>query len=147
LSCWACTDRVQQNLEPGFPTRVFLTALSNNLDQKPLQWVATKDIGIFAVLAFASPDVFNHKAIGLAGIELNVTGLAAAFKQTTGLELVPTFWFLGSALTTLIGEMGTMIKWFSTDGYEVDIQKARKLHPNLLDMVTWIKEESKFIST
>ena len=131
---------------PGFQTKVFMAALSNNLNQKPLQWVATKDIGVFAALAFASPDEYNHKAIGLAGDELNVTGLIAAFKHSTGQDIQPTFWFLGSVLTTLIGEMSIMLKWFASDGYGVDIQKTRKMHPELLDMETWLKSESRFPS-
>ena len=123
-----------------------MAALSNNLDQKPLQWVATKDIGVFAALAFANPDKYNHKAIGIAGDELNVNGLKAAFKHATGEEVGPTFWFLGSILTTLVGEMGTMIRWFASDGYRADIQRLRSMHPELLDMEKWIKEESAFTS-
>jgi len=33
-----------------------------------------------------------------------------------------------------------------TDGYGADIQKVRKTHPGLLDLETWIKEESDFVS-
>ena len=43
------------NLKPDFPTRVFLAALKNTLHDKPMQWVATADIGHFARLAFEHP--------------------------------------------------------------------------------------------
>ncbi|KAF2429113.1 NAD(P)-binding protein [Tothia fuscella] len=133
------------NLEPNFQTKVFLAALSNNLSQKPLQWVATKDIGIFASKAFADPDKYNHKAIGLAGDELNVAEISATFKKVTGEDVAPTYWFLGSILTTLIGDLGAMVRWFGTDGYGVDIGKARELHPGLMGMERWIREESQFV--
>jgi hypothetical protein len=123
-----------------------MAALSNNLDQKPMQWIATKDIGIFAALAFANPDEYNHKAIGLAGDELNVNDMTGAFKHATGQAFGPTFAILGSIFTTLVGEMGIMVRWFGTDGYGADIQKLRKIHPGLLDLEAWIKEESVFVS-
>jgi hypothetical protein len=123
-----------------------MAALANNLDQKRLQWVATKDIGIFAALAFKNPNEHNHKAISIAGDALNVTNLVAAFKSATGTDVQPTFWILGSVLTILIGEMGTMLKWFGSDGYGADILKVREMHPELLDMETWMKEESDFVS-
>jgi hypothetical protein len=121
-----------------------MAALSNHLGQKPLQWIATADIGVFAAMAFTHPQEYNHKAISLAGDELNVSGLTAAFKHTTGEEVGPTYWFLGSLLTTAVGEMGTMVRWFGTDGYGADIQRLRTMHPGLMDMETWIKKDSKF---
>lgn len=121
-----------------------MAALSNNLGQKPLQWVATKDIGVFAAKAFASPQEYNHKAISLAGDSLNVEGLTGAFESATGHPIGPTFGFLGSILTTMVGEMGTMVRWFGTDGYGADINMLKTLHPGLLTMEAWIKEESAF---
>lgn len=121
-----------------------MAALSNNLGEKPLQWIATKDIGIFAALAFANPEKYNHKAISLAGDNLNVAGLTKAFGSATGTPIGPTYSFLGSVLTYMVGEMGTMVRWFGTDGYGADINKLKTMHPGLLNMESWIKEESKF---
>lgn len=134
------------NLEPGFPHRVFMTALSNNLGDKKLQWVATKDIGIFAAKAFASPEEWNHKAIGLAGDELSVEQLTKAFANK-GISSGPTFWFLGSILTYMVGELGIMIRWFGSDGYGADIAKVKKANPAMLSMEDWLATESKFVTT
>lgn len=134
------------NLEPGFPHRVFMTALSNHLGEKKLQWVATRDIGFFAAKAFAQPEEWNHKAVGLAGDELNVAQLTQAFKNK-GVPSGPTFWFLGSILTYMVGELGIMIKWFGTDGYGADIPKLRKMNPSLMTMEDWLVKESKFQTT
>jgi hypothetical protein len=138
-----------QNIQPGFPTRVFMTALANNLADKPVQWVATKDIGTFAAMAFEDPEEYNQKAIGLAGDSLNVAELGTTFEKATGSRnhVAPTYSVLGSVLTTLLGEMGTMVRWFGSDGYGADIPQVRKMYPNMMDMETWIKNESKFKAT
>jgi len=127
------------NWEPGFPARVFMAALSNNLGEKPLQWIAASDIGVFAAIAFADPEGYNHKAIGLAGDNLNVAGVSQAFQKGAGASVTPTFGILGSALTTFVPEMGMMVRWFRTDGYGADIEKLRKIHPGLKDFETWTK--------
>lgn len=133
------------NLQPGFPTKVFMTAVHNTLgDSKPLQWVATSDIGVFAALAFTKPEEWNHKAIGLAGDELTVPGLNKAFENKTGHPLGTTYSFLGSALMWGVSEVGHMVGWFGSDGYKADIANLKKLHPELMDMETWIERESAF---
>lgn len=132
------------NLTPAFPSKVFMTALSNHLgSQKPLQWVATSDIGYFAAQAFAKPEEWNHKATGLAGDELTVPQIIKAFANTT-YPLGTTYSVLGSALTWAVAEMGHMIGWFASDGYRADIPKLRKIHPGLLNMQQWIEQKSAF---
>lgn len=132
------------NLQPGFQSKVFMTALDNTLKGKKLQWVATSDIGAFAAMAFDKPDEWNHEAIGLAGDDLDVDEVNKAFKNTTGSPLGTTFGFLGSTLMYMVGELGTMIRWFKTDGYGADIEKLRKLYPGTLTMEQWIREKSSF---
>jgi uncharacterized protein YbjT (DUF2867 family) len=110
------------NLQPGFPTKVFLTALHNHLgDAKPLQWVATADIGFFAAQAFSHPEEWNHKARGLAGDELTFPQISKAFQNATGSPAATTFWGLGSVLTYMVTELGHMIGWFASEGYSADI--------------------------
>lgn len=132
------------NMQPGFQTKVFLTALRDTLDGKPLQWVATADIGVFAAKAFAEPAQWNHKAVGLAGEETDMAGLSAAFESKTGAPVGTTYSFLGSALLWGVQEMGTMIQWFKTDGYGADIEKLRRMHPGLMTLETWLEEKSGF---
>lgn len=132
------------NLEPGFPTKVFMTALRDTLGDKLVQWVAASDIGVFAAKAFANPQEWNHRAMGLAGDELDFEGLSAAFKNKTGQPIGTTFWVLGTALKWGVKEMGTMLDWFTSDGYGADIQKVRRINPDQMDMETWIAKRSKF---
>lgn len=133
------------NLMPGFPTKVFMTAVHNTLgDSKPLQWVAASDIGFFAAQAFAKPEEWNLKALGLAGDELTVPQIDKAFANATGTPLGTTFSFLGSALMWGVAELGHMIGWFGSDGYKADIANLEKIHPGLMDMEAWIAKKSAF---
>ncbi|TKA22484.1 hypothetical protein B0A50_07949 [Salinomyces thailandicus] len=132
------------NLAPGFPTQVFMAAMRETLGSKPNQWIATKDIGIFAKLSFESPQKFNQKAYGLAGDELTHQQLSKAFENKTGQPMDGTFWFLGSVLKYMVAELGTMINWFGSDGYKANIPELKKMHPGLMDLETWIEKESAF---
>ncbi|KAM3079621.1 hypothetical protein ACMFMG_006033 [Clarireedia jacksonii] len=132
------------NLQPGFQTSVFVTALRDTLNDKPLQWVATSDIGKFAAKAFKQPDRWNHKAVGLAGDELTVSQLSDSFNEAIGRPAATTYSFFGSALKWAVPEMGTMLNWFADEGYGANIAALKKEEPGLLDMKTWLKQKSAF---
>lgn len=131
------------NLAPGMPTRVFLAALRNTLGKESMQWVAVKDIGVFAAKAFADPDAWSGKAIGLAGDDLGYDGVV----QATGGKAYATFGILGSLLMWGVAEMGRMVSWFRDEGYKADIQMCRRQHPGMLTMEAWVKEESRLCGT
>lgn len=132
------------NLAPGFPSKVFMAALRDTMGDKPNQWIAVRDIGIFAALAFKDPQQYNHRAIGLAGEEANVDQVGRAFENKTGQPLEGTFWFLGSFLKYMVTELGVMINWFASDGYKANIPELKKMHPGLMGLETWIEKESSF---
>jgi uncharacterized protein YbjT (DUF2867 family) len=132
------------NLEPGFPTKVFMTAMRDTLQGKPVQWVATVDIGVFAAKAFTDPDRWNHQALGLAGDELDFPAICQAFEHKTGAPVGTTYGLLGSALKWAVPEMSVMLGWFASDGYRADIRKLRGLHPQLLDVENWLVKRSRF---
>ncbi|KAI6087263.1 NAD(P)-binding protein [Hypoxylon rubiginosum] len=137
------------NLSPGFPTKVFLAALRNHLNpsSKPMQWVATSDIGAFAAKALASPERWDRRAVGLAGDELSWTQLDASFAKATGSPAPVAYWFFGSALTYAVAEVGTMIRWFAREGYKADVRARREEHPGMLTMEQWLVRESTFDTT
>lgn len=128
------------NLAPGMPTRVFLAALRNTLGNESMQWVAVKDIGIFAAKAFADPESWSGKAIGLAGDQLGYDGVLQATRGKT----YATFGVLGSLLMWGVAEMARMVTWFHDEGYKADIAMCRKVHPQMLTMEGWVNEESSF---
>jgi uncharacterized protein YbjT (DUF2867 family) len=134
------------NLEPGFTSRAFVAALRNYLGEreKALQWVAVADIGVFAAKAFAEPEKWDWKAVGLAGDELTMEQLNEAFEKVFGEPVPATYWFFGSALTGLMREMGAMLGWFASHGYGVNIDELRKEYPGLLTMEEWLAKKSRF---
>ncbi|KAH7063560.1 hypothetical protein B0J12DRAFT_172547 [Macrophomina phaseolina] len=132
------------NLTPGLPTKLFLTALRDTLGAKPMQWVAVADIGAFAALAFANPDEWRDRAIGLAGDELTFEELSESFEKATGYPAPVSYSFLGNTLMYMVTEVNLMIGWFASDGYRADIGKCRQAHPKLLDLETWLVKKSLF---
>jgi uncharacterized protein YbjT (DUF2867 family) len=134
------------NLEPKFPTKVFLAALRDTLKEKPLQWVSVDDIGLFAAHAFVEPEKWNGRAEGLAGDELTFEELSGCFERVTGSPAPATYGVLGSALMWAVSEMGIMINWFKTDGYGVDVARLRRLDGDLCDFERWLRERSGWAS-
>ncbi|KAI2613222.1 NAD(P)-binding protein [Hypoxylon fragiforme] len=132
------------NLAPGFPTRVFTAALHNHLGNKPMQWVATSDIGVFAAKAFIEPERWSGRAVGLAGDELSWEQLNAAFTNATGSPAPVSYWFFGSVLTYMVTEISLMIGWFASDGYKADVKARRKDYPEMLTFEKWLVKESSF---
>jgi len=114
------------------------------LKEKPLQLVATSDIGWFAAQAFINPSEYAGQSISLAGDDLTYADVSKAFKNKVGTDLPTTFSFLGSAMMWGIADLGTMFRWFHTDGYGSDIQALKKTHPGLLSFEEWLEKESKF---
>lgn len=129
------------NLAPGFAGKVFLT-MRNTLKEKPLQWVATKDIGRFAAEAFHDPETWKNRAIGLAGDELTFSQLSLAFQKFTGKPVGTTVGILGKALKHGMSEMGTMVEWFKDEGYGADILENRAAVPDMMTMEAWLKESA-----
>ncbi|KAF7186567.1 NmrA-like family domain-containing protein 1 [Pseudocercospora fuligena] len=132
------------NLAPGFPAKVFLAAMRDTLGDKPLQWIASSDIGAFAKIVFENPEEWNRKALGLAGEEQTVAQLCEKVERKTGVSVQPTFWVFGTLLKKLVNEMGVMLDWFGSDGYKADIPKLRKIYPGLMDFEAWLEKESPF---
>lgn len=128
-----------ENLAPGFQTKVFLTALQNTMGNKPLQWVSIEDIGKLTANIFRSPGEYNTGMIGIAGDELTFDELSGCFERFNGHPAPTTFGFFGSALMWGVQEMNTMINWFKTDGYGVDIKKTKEIVPDLCDFEQWLK--------
>lgn len=127
------------NLQPGFPGKIFLTLLRDTLRGKPLQWIAAPDIGYFGAEAFRNP------AVSLAGDELTFTELSKVFEKATGSPAATTFGLFGTALKYGFKEMGTMVTWFKDEGYGADIAALKKVHPGLMNMETWLKTKSAFV--
>lgn len=136
-----------EGLTPNFMGKVFATFLKIGLrPSKPLQFVATSDIGFFGAQAFLQPEnpEYKNKAISLAGDELTFGQLSKVFRERMGYEIPTTFEFLARFIKWMVSELGIMFQWFDEKGYTVDIPKLRRMHPGLKDFGTWLETESGF---
>lgn len=89
---------------------------------RPMQFIASDDIGVFAADAFDHPAEFIGRQIELAGDELTFPQVAEIYQRVTGtptrLEALP------------IDER--MFQWFADEGYQADIPALRRQHPHML---------------
>ena len=118
------------NFEWGFLGKIIATAWKISLPpKKPLQVIATTDIGPFGAAAFLDPEdtTYKNKALSLAGDELTFEEANEIFKEKTGKEIPTTYEFLARMALWAFGEVGTMFRWFRTDGFGADTEKLRSL--------------------
>lgn len=134
---------------PGFQSRVFFAALNNHMDGKgsPFQLIAAKDIERFGATALLEEKIpaYRNQAIGLAAEEFaTVQALVDVMKANTTNPITPTLGILGSAFVAAMHDLGSMVKWFGTDGYGVNIEECRRMQPHMLNTAEWLRTESTF---
>lgn len=129
-----------ENFSTGFVGKVFTSAWEVALKARPLQLVATDDIGVFAAKSFENVDQFKGQSISLAGSELTYDEMVEVFKKSTGAAPPKTFGFMARFVLWLSEEMGTMFNFFAKEGYAANIPELKKIHPGLKDLGTWLEE-------
>jgi uncharacterized protein YbjT (DUF2867 family) len=121
------------NLTPSQFGRLFASMWASTVDPKPLQLVATRDIGRLARNALASiggteaeaeASVFRNAGIGLAGAELTQREADEVFWKVLGRPMPKAWWVTGKALQWGVKEVGVMFRWFREEGYGVDIERV-----------------------
>ncbi|MGX7674953.1 NmrA family NAD(P)-binding protein [Plantactinospora sp. DSM 117369] len=103
----------------------------------PQQVMAVDDVGVFAALVFAQPTDWIGRAIDLAGDELTPVQIAAAISEAIGRPL-PYVQIPIDAIRQIGEEFAYGYEWLNTLGYRADISDARRIHPNLMDLRTWL---------
>lgn len=131
-----------EGFQKGFMGSIFNSTFKLMLKDRPLQFVATADIGHFAAESFIHPSEYAGRAITLAGDEVTFQQAKDMFERKTGETFPEGHWIFGWLLTWLVKEVGLMFQWFFDEGYKCDIQALRKEWPGLLDMETWLEKES-----
>lgn len=133
-----------ENMTPDYFGKVFTTAWQMSLKGKPLQLVATSDIGFFATAAFVNPEASKNHALSLAGDELAFDQMSEIFKKVTGKNVPTTFRFPVWLMLAGVKELGVMFKWFRDVGYGANIPVLKRLNPRLKNFEDWLKEDSQF---
>lgn len=134
-----------ENLIPGFIGKVFATCFQMALKGKPLQMIATSDIGYFGAEGFLNPEKYAGRGISLAGDELTYSQFVEIFERKTGQSIPSTFRLICTLIMASMKEMGYMFKWFHDQGYKADISALREINPGLKDFGTWLEKESAFM--
>ncbi|KAJ5601390.1 NAD(P)-binding protein [Penicillium lagena] len=133
-----------ENLTPDFLGKVFATAWQMSLKGKPLQLVATSDIGFFAAEVFMHPQESKQRTFSLAGDELTFEQMAQVFEQKTGKKVPTTFKLPTWLIMAAVKDLGLMFKWFHDEGYKANISELRKINPELKGFGSWLENESQF---
>lgn len=131
------------NFTPDFAGKGF-AVMWNQVGSKPLQLIACRDIGLVAAKVFQNTAKYSGMAIALAGDELNFQQANEIFKKQIGQDIPLTFGFVGTAIKTMVSDMGKMFQWFKDDGYGCDIPALKQEFPEVQDFATWLRESSKF---
>jgi uncharacterized protein YbjT (DUF2867 family) len=103
-----------------------------------LQMIAVDDIGAIVAAAFEHAGRWQDRAFELAGDELSMTEVAAAFSRISGRQVryVQTPW---DEFEKQAGkEMTVMFRWFQETGYHVDIGAVRQEYNKLLTFEQWM---------
>jgi uncharacterized protein YbjT (DUF2867 family) len=104
---------------------------------KSLQMFAVEDLGEFVRMAFEHPDEYIGKAIDLAGDEMTMTQIAAAFSRLIG-KTVRYFYQPIEEVRRFNADAAKMFEWLNVQGYHVDIAALIGLHPGLMSFETWL---------
>lgn len=107
--------------------------------EKEIQSIAVEDIGVFAVLAFANPEQYIGKTIELAGDELTESQIVDTFTKVIGrpVKLIMPSEEDGRRSDE---EMKAMFNFFNGEAYAADIPALRKLHPGLLTLEQYLRQ-------
>lgn len=131
-----------ENFVPGMQGQMFATAWRDVVKSRPLQLIATEDIGVFAALSFSNTQKFHEQAISLAGDELTWPQLVEVFEKQTGAPPPTTWSFLASGALWMVKELGTMFAFFEREGYGADMKALKEVHPGLKGFSEWLGESA-----
>ena len=111
--------------------------------QRPLKWIAVDSIGAVAAAVFADPDTYIGKKIPLVGDTKSIAEARDIFKKVDGktpFKISMPVWLFRRMVSK---ELTLMYEWLSRHDLEGDIDAVRKIHPDLMDMETWLKNKRK----
>jgi uncharacterized protein YbjT (DUF2867 family) len=104
-----------------------------------LQMIAVEDLGEFVSMAFDRPDEYIGKSMDLAGDEMTMPQVAAAFSRLTGKPVHYAYQPVEDVRRTN-AEAGKMFEWLNEQGYHVDIAALISLQPGLMSFETWLRK-------
>lgn len=104
------------------------------------QMVSVRDIGRFAAEAFDHPDVWDGRALDIAGSEYTLNQLMEVLGNAVSrpVQQVQVSWEDYEADAG--EEMTVMMRWFNDTGYNVDVKALRAEYPWMVRFEDYLKE-------
>jgi len=101
---------------------------------KPLQMIASDDIGAFAKIAFENPTKFLGQAVEIAGDEQTEIEMAGKIQQFLNrpIEVVP------DNSPPSFSDIDVMNAWFKAKGFRANIDELRQIYPELKNFEDWL---------
>lgn len=135
-----------ENINPTILGKVFTTSWKTVIKDRPLQLVSVADIGFFAAQAFVKPDLWQSKAISLAGSQLTFNEMAGIFREKAGLRPPMTFDCISWFYLWMNKDSASMFRWLHDSGVRADIPAVKLIHPGLKDFATWLETDSGYMA-
>lgn len=135
------------NCAPDANGKMFMTWFKVALrPEKALAVVAAEDVGWFAAQALLHPEDLEYKkrAMGLAGDELTFKQANDIFKEKMGYPMPLQPKLVAIVMRKLLRDISVMLKWMDEEGFGVDIQRLRKIHPGLMTFGDWLEKQRQF---
>ena len=130
-------------LMENFTTPIYRGALGNNVlplavsPDTEIQMIASRDIGVFARIAFERRDEFIGKGLEIAGDVKTAAQAAAAFGEVLERDVnhvqVPI-----ERLREINPHLSEMFEWYEREGYQADLDALRGIHPDPMSLKDWI---------
>jgi uncharacterized protein YbjT (DUF2867 family) len=110
---------------------------------RPLQTIASDDIGKFISLAFAQPDRFIGLELEIAGSELTSPEAAEVFSRVLGRRVKVHHLPMTVARLSMGKEWYQMFTWLDKSGFQADIPALRRDYPevSLTSLEEWLRRE------
>lgn len=133
-----------ENITNNFAGKAMASMWQSALKDRPLQLIATKDIGAFAAEAFKHPDEYAGRYLSIAGAELTFDQANAIFKEKIGTDMPETFGFVACIALAAVKSVGNMFNYLKKQGTGANVEECKKIYPGLMDFGMWLEKESQF---
>jgi uncharacterized protein YbjT (DUF2867 family) len=107
-----------------------------------MQLIAIDDIGAFAALAFADPDLYLGQAIEITGDRLTAPQIADALGAAAG-RSIPHTQIPLEILWENAPEAAKVFTWAGERYFDTDLTPLRHAHPGLMDFASWLNRIGK----
>ena len=109
---------------------------------KKLCWIAIDDLGAIAARVFADPQAHIGQAYTVAGDCRSIAEAADIFKRVSGkrpLAIPIPLWLIRRVVSA---DVVPMWEWMGKNPVTVDLEPARRILPEIMDMERWLRTRS-----